>query len=186
MPARRTTIAGLVVVAWPRHDDDRGWFRQVGQLDEISEIVERDVAVAQLNHSRTVPNGLRGFHAEPWDKLVFVVSGTVQAAIADIRPESATFGQAASFTLGDEPGEQTALFVSAGLANAYATIGERPADYVYATSQVWHPVDKRSIAWDDPDLAVAWQVTDPVLSPEDRSNPTLRSRFPDHPRWETP
>lgn len=180
MSAHPTAIDGLVVVSWPVHDDERGFFRQTAQLDEISAVIGRPVTVAQLNHSRTVPGALRGFHAEPWDKLVLAVSGTIQAAVADIRPDSATFGQALTFTIGDPPGERISLFVASGLANAYANIGDRDADYVYAVSENWRPVDKCAVAWNDPDLAVAWDVNNPVLSPEDRDNPTLRERFPDH------
>lgn len=183
MPVQPTAIDGLVAVSWPDHDDERGFFRQTAQMPEISDLVGRPVQVAQLNHSRTVPGALRGFHAEPWDKLVFPVAGTVIAAIADIRPDSPTFGEALTWTLGDPPGERLALFVSAGLANAYANVGTVDADYVYATSATWRPVDKRAIAWDDPDLAVDWGLEDPVLSDDDRANPTLRERFPDHERW---
>jgi dTDP-4-dehydrorhamnose 3,5-epimerase len=47
-------------------------------------------------------------------------------------------------------------------------------DYLYDVSAEWRPsVNKRSVAWDDEDLAVEWPVADPVVSPEDRANPTL-------------
>lgn len=183
MPVQPTSIDGLIVVSWPQHDDERGFFRQTAQVSEVATLLGRDVHIAQLNHSRTVPGAVRGFHAEPWDKLVFVTAGTVLAAVADIRPESATFGEVVTQQLGDPPGERAGVFVAAGLANAYANIGSTDADYVYAVSQEWHPVDKQAIAFNDPDLAVDWTIADPLVSDDDRNNPTLRDRFPDHPRW---
>jgi dTDP-4-dehydrorhamnose 3,5-epimerase len=111
------------------------------------------------------------------------VRGTAFAAVADIRPDSQTFGEVATFWLGDPPGEPIALFLADGLANAYAVPGEDEVDYLYAVSEAWHPVDKRAIAWDDPDLGVAWPVDAPILSDADRANPRLRDRFPDHPRF---
>jgi dTDP-4-dehydrorhamnose 3,5-epimerase len=179
-----TAIGGLFVVRWPTHGDERGFFRQTHVATELEAALGREVRLVQGNHARSRPGVLRGFHTEPWDKLVYVAHGTVFAAIADPRPDSTSFGQAATFTLGDEPGERIRLFVSEGLANAYAAIGTTRADYLYDVSREWYPgADKRALAWDDPDLAVAWPVGDPVLSEEDRRNPTLRERYPDHPRW---
>ena len=181
MPVERTSLDGLLVVRWDTHGDDRGFFRQTYQLEELETAVERPLTWRQGNHARSAPGVLRGFHAEPWDKLVQVVRGTAMAAIADIRPESATFGEVATFHLGDPPGERTRLFVSEGLANAYCTYGDQDVDYLYDVTEQWRPADKRAVAWDDSDLAVKWPVEAPVVSGADAANPTLRQRFPDHP-----
>jgi dTDP-4-dehydrorhamnose 3,5-epimerase len=180
----RTAIDGLLVVRQPTHEDERGFFRHTYVASELTEALGREVRFVQGNHSRSRPGVLRGFHAEPWDKFVSVAHGTVFAAIADVRPESATFGEVATFLLGDPPGERVQLFVADGLANAYAVVGDEVVDYVYDVTREWDPdADKRAVAWDDPDLAVPWPVATPHVSPADRSNPTLRARFPDHRRW---
>jgi dTDP-4-dehydrorhamnose 3,5-epimerase len=176
-----TAIDGLYVVRWPTHGDDRGFFRQTMQTAELEEALGRPVRWRQANHARSAPGVVRGFHAEPWDKCVYVVRGTAMAAIADIRPDSATFGRVETFHLGDRDGGRVRLFVSDGLANAYATYGAQPVDYVYDVSAEWYDADKRAVAFDDPDLGVDWPVDDPVVSEADRANPTLRERFPDHP-----
>jgi dTDP-4-dehydrorhamnose 3,5-epimerase len=183
MPVERTSIDGLLAVRWDTHGDERGFFRQTYQLGELEEAVGRPLIWKQGNHARSGPGVVRGFHAEPWDKLVQVVRGTAMAAIADIRPESATFGEVATFHLGDPPGERIRLFVSKGLANAYCTYGEQDVDYLYDVTEIWRPVDKSAIVWDDPDLAVAWPVPDPIVSDADATNPTLRERFPDQARF---
>jgi dTDP-4-dehydrorhamnose 3,5-epimerase len=180
MPVEGTGIDGLWVVRWETHGDDRGFFRQTYQVRELAEALGREPVLRQGNHSRSAPGVLRGFHAEPWDKLVYVSHGTVFAAIADIRPESPTFRQVRTFTLGDPPqGERIRLFISEGLANSFCVIGDGPADYLYDVSDYWRAgVPKRSVAWDDPDLAVAWPVAHPTLSPADQQNPTLRELYP--------
>jgi dTDP-4-dehydrorhamnose 3,5-epimerase len=185
MPVERTDIDGLLVVRWDTHGDDRGFFRQTYQVAELAEALGREPVLRQGNHSRSAPGVLRGFHAEPWDKLVYVVRGLAFAAIADIRPDSPTYGQARTFLLGDGPeGERIRLFVSQGLANSFCTLGEGMTDYLYDVSDYWRAdVDKPSVAWDDPDLAVPWPVDEPVLSDADRANPPLRALHPDHPRW---
>lgn len=184
MSIEHTDIEGLLVVRWETHGDERGFFRQTYQIAELAEALGREPVLRQGNHSRSQPGVLRGFHAEPWDKLVYVVRGLAFAAIADIRPDSPTFGEVRSFLLGDEPGERVRLFISEGLANSFCTLGDGPTDYLYDVSDYWRPgIDKRSVAWDDPDLAVEWPVAEPILSEADRANPTLREMFPDHPRW---
>jgi dTDP-4-dehydrorhamnose 3,5-epimerase len=180
----RTRIAGLLVVRWETFGDERGFFRQTYQLAELEEALGREVGLVQGNHSRSEPGVVRGFHAEPWDKLVYVARGTAMAAIADIRPDSATFGEVETFHLGDPPGDRLRLFIADGLGNSFCTYGATDVDYLYDVSDYYRPgVDKRSVAWDDPDLDVDWPVDDPVVSADDRDNPTLRERFPDHPRF---
>lgn len=185
MPVETTSVEGLLVVRWETSEDDRGFFRQTYQVRELEEALGRTPVLRQGNHSRSGPGVIRGFHAEPWDKLVYCVRGQAFAAIADIRPDSSTFGEVATFRLGEPPaGERIRLFISQGLANSFCTYGDEVVDYLYDVSDYWRPdIDKPSVAWDDPDLDVDWPVEDPVLSDADRSNPTLRELFPDHARF---
>jgi dTDP-4-dehydrorhamnose 3,5-epimerase len=107
-----------------------------------------------------------------------VTRGTVFAAVADVRPDRATFGRVACFLLGDEPGERIRLFVGEGLANAFCVVGDQDADYLYDVTAEWSPDAPRlGIAWDDPDLAVPWPLDAPVVSAADRDHPTLQERF---------
>lgn len=180
MPIEETSIGGLLVVRQPTHGDDRGFFRQTYVLSELEEALGWRPEFVQGNHARSAPGVLRGFHAEPWHKLVQVTRGRALAVIADIRPDSPTFGTAEAFELGDGT-DRVRLFVSEGLGNSYCVLGDEPADYIYDVTDEWRPgVDKRAVAWDDPTLGVAWPVDDPVLSEDDRTAPTLRERHPDH------
>jgi len=183
VPLAPTSIDGLWVIEWASHRDGRGFFRQTYQLGELEHALGRELVWRQGNHARSTPGVLRGFHTEPWDKCVYVARGTAMAAIADVRPDSATFGEVATFHLGDPPGERLRLFISEGLSNAYCTYGDIEVEYLYDVTEEYRPVDKRAIAWNDPDLAVKWPVTEPTISDADRANPTLRERFPDHPRF---
>ncbi|MEX2486968.1 MAG: dTDP-4-dehydrorhamnose 3,5-epimerase family protein [Nitriliruptoraceae bacterium] len=186
MAIETTSIDGLLIAAWPTFTDDRGFFRQTVQTQEIAAALGREPRIVQMNHARSQPRVLRGFHAEPWDKVVYAVRGTVMLAVADIRPDSPTFATAETILLGDTPGRRVHVFVAEGLANAYAVVGDAEADVVYGVSEPWHDVDKRAIAWDDPDLAVIWPTDEPILSDADRHNPSLRERFANHPRFASP
>lgn len=175
MTVAATSIDGLFVVDWPQHDDERGFFRQTYQLSELADALGRDVTFRQGNHSRSAAGVLRGFHAEPWDKLVYVVRGVAFCVVADIRRTSPTFGKHESFWLGDPPdGRRQRLYISDGLANAFLAAGDEPVDYLYDVTAQWRPgIDKRAVAWDDPDLAVQWPIPDPIVSEADRDNPPL-------------
>jgi dTDP-4-dehydrorhamnose 3,5-epimerase len=175
MPVTSTAIAGLFVVERPLVEDDRGFFRESYRLGELSEAVGRGVAFRQSNHSRSHRGVLRGFHAEPWDKLVYVVRGTALCAVADVRPDSPTFGLALTFLLGDEPGDRHRLFISKGLANGFQVLDE--ADYVNEVSEEFAPENRLGYAWNDETLAVDWPIKDPILSAADQALPTLASTF---------
>lgn len=184
MHIESTGIRGLLIVRGETHGDERGFFRETYRHSELEAALGRPLALRQGNHSRSRPGVLRGFHAEPWDKLVYVVRGTVFAAVADLRPDEATFGDVATFWLGDPPGERIRLFLAEGLGNAFCAVGETPVDYLYDVGVEWFPgVDKNAVAWNDPDLDVDWPITSPVVSAEDAAAPRLRDQVPDHPRW---
>lgn len=135
----------------------------------------------QGNHSRSRPTVLRGFHIEPWDKLVYVPRGLATRVLADVRVESPTCGRTLSFLLGERPGRRDRLFISRGLANAF--YAHRVTDYMNDVSEEFDPDRRRGLAWNDPDLRVAWPSSQPLVSKEDSAHPTLRSLFPGHPAF---
>ena len=171
MPVSPTSIGGLFVVDSPLLEDERGFFRESFRIDELSEAVGRPVTFRQNNHSRSSAGVLRGFHLEPWDKLIYVVRGLALCVVADPRPQSATFGRHETFLLGDAPGRHRRLFVARGLANAFQVIDE--ADYVNEVSEVFDPRDRLGFAWNDPLFGVEWPNPHPILSAVDRALPNL-------------
>jgi dTDP-4-dehydrorhamnose 3,5-epimerase len=175
MPVLTTAIAGLLVVRSAEHEDNRGFFRESYRLSELREALGREVGFAQGNHSRSTRGVLRGFHAEPWDKLIYVAHGTAFCVVADVREKSPTFGTTESFLLGDWPGARERLFVAEGLANGFQAISD--CDYINEVSAEFDPDGRRGFAWDDATLGVDWPVLPPVLSAHDRSLPTLRDVF---------
>lgn len=175
MPVLTTTIAGLFVVRSPEHEDSRGFFRESYRLSELRAAVGREVGFVQGNHSRSARGVLRGFHAEPWDKLIYVVRGTAFCVVADVRPDSPTFGATENFLLGDRPGIRERLFVAQGLANGFQAVSD--CDYVNEVSAEFAPEGRRGFAWDDATLDVDWPVRPPILSAHDRSLPTLGETF---------
>ena len=171
-------IAGLFLIDLDvRSDSERpgASFREVYDDETLRAAGGPTFRPLQWNISESAEGTLRGFHAEPWNKLVHVAAGRVFAAIADLRPDSATAGTVWTGTLD----RANALFVSAGLGNAFQAVSE-VAVYAYLVDRHWSPdADYPSVAWDDPDLAVPWPITDErlALSDKDRSNPSLQEHW---------
>jgi dTDP-4-dehydrorhamnose 3,5-epimerase len=101
--------------------------------------------------------------------------------VADVRPDSPTFGTTETFVLGDEPGVFRRIFVSRGLANAFFC--HTTVDYLNDVSEEFDPSDRGGVVWNDPTLAVHWPTDNPVLSQVDQMLPTLRSLHPNHPKF---
>jgi dTDP-4-dehydrorhamnose 3,5-epimerase len=176
MPVTLTGIDGLLVVERETIHDSRGVFRETYRRSELEEALGRPVRFGQNNHSRSAAGVLRGFHLEPWDKFVYVPHGTAFVAVLDARPGSRTYGRVETLTIGDPPGKPARVFIPRGLANAFEALTE--VDYLNDVSEEYTPYGRAGVAWDDPDLGVAWPITPPVLSDADRDWPRLRDLAP--------
>lgn len=174
---KKTSIPGLLVIERPTFPDNRGFFREIFRLNDLEAEIGREFKIVQANHAHSLPKVIRGLHAEDWNKLVYAVSGNMFIAIADIRPDSPTFGKRETFRFTADTHQ--ALFLSRGLANSVCVEGDEPVDYLYLVDAYYSGSDTRAIAWDDPDLAIDWPVKDPIISDRDKNNPKLREMFPE-------
>lgn len=174
---KSTSIPGLLILDRPVFEDERGFFREVFHLDELERFLGYEFKSVQLNHSKSLPGVIRALHAENWNKLIYPVTGEVFTAIVDIRTELETFGKVETFIFNDN--NRKALFIPKGLANSICVIGNKAVDYLYMVDSYYNGSDTRAIAWDDPDLAIEWPISNPILSQRDKNNPGLRELFPE-------
>jgi dTDP-4-dehydrorhamnose 3,5-epimerase len=147
------------------HGDDRGRFVEVFRAASLPE------PMAQSNHSRSAKGVLRGLHyhrdqADLW----YLVAGRAQVGLADLRTGEGV-PVTHSFVLdGDRP---TAVYVPAGVAHGYLALTE--IDLIYWVTREYDPDDENGVAWDDPTLAIDWQLDGPpVVSERDARNPRLQ------------
>lgn len=174
----RTAIPGLLVLSLPVHHDNRGWFKENWQREKMVALGLPDFHPVQNNVSFNTEAGVtRGLHAEPWDKLVSVVSGRAFGAWVDLRT-GPTFGAVATVEL--EPG--TAVFVPRGVANGYQTL-EPATAYSYLVNKHWSASARDSYSFvnlADPALAIPWPrpVADDLVSDADRAHPQLAAVTP--------
>jgi len=179
----KTKIEGLLVFERKLFKDNRGFYQEFARTPAIEKILGRKLEVKQWALSYNNPGVLRGIHAEPQDKVVTPMSGKIFIAIADIRPESPTFGQYHSFNfdLTDPYTPRKTIIISNGLGNSFLTLGDSPVEYFYAVSETYNPNEqKRAVRWNDPDLAIKWPEEPKIMSDDDKSkHPFLKDLFPE-------
>lgn len=171
-----TEIPAVKRVVPVRHGDARGWFSETFRADLLaaSGIVNGFV---QDNQSFSVPKGtIRGLHFQlrpaAQAKLVRVLAGSILDVAVDLRRGSPSFGRHVAVRLDAAEGEQ--LLVPAGFAHGFCTL-EPDTMIAYKVDAYYSREHDRAIAWDDPDLAIDWPVTqaEAQLSDKDRAAPRL-------------
>ena len=127
----------------------------------------------QDNLSYSTQGILRGLHfqhPQAQGKLIMVLRGAVLDVAVDIRVGSSSFGQWTSIELSAENRRQ--LWVPPGFAHGFCVTSE-DALFLYKCSEYYDPSLEGTIAWDDPDLAIAWPSMEMQLSPKDRQGRRL-------------
>lgn len=173
---RELPIPGLLKVDIKVHSDKRGWFKEAWNKREMDLAGIPDFIPVQNNVSQNEARGVaRGFHAEPWDKLVSINSGRAFGAWLDLRAGD-TFGKIHF----EELTLDSAIFVPRGVANAYQVL-EPGTVYSYLVNGYWTEDAKYLyVSLLDPDLSVPWPIpiTECLMSAKDENAPRFRETSP--------
>lgn len=169
MKITRTAIDDVLIIEPKVFGDSRGFFMETWNQQAFNDAVGREVSFVQDNHSRSAQGVLRGLHfqtVQPQGKLVRVTHGAVCDVAVDIRRDSPTFGQHVLVELSGE--NQRQLWLPAGFAHGFLVLSET-ADFLYKTTDYYHPASELCIQWSDPDLGIEWPLTGaPSLSAKDQ------------------
>ncbi len=155
--------------------DDRGFFFESWNARALA-AAGIDAAFVQDNHSRSRRGVLRGLHYQiehAQGKLVRCVVGEVFDVAVDLRRSSATFGRSIGVALSAE--NRRMLWVPPGFAHGFVVLSES-ADFLYKTTDYWHPEHERTLLWNDPALGIEWPLTGPpLLNAKDAAGTPLAS-----------
>ena len=171
-----TKITDVLIIEPKVFEDERGFFLESFNQSKFAEKIGLNVSFVQDNHSRSVRNVLRGLHyqiQQPQGKLARVVVGEVLDVAVDIRRSSPTFGQWVSCLLSAENKRQ--LWMPPGMAHGFLVVSE-VAEVLYKSTDYYAPQHERSLLWNDPDLAIAWNLeAPPILSVKDKEAVSLKN-----------
>ena len=167
----------VLLVTPKRHGDARGWFTETYNRDTFAGLGVSCTFV-QDNHSLSVPAfTLRGLHFQTpprgQDKLVRCIRGRIFDVAVDVRSGSPTYGQWVGAELSAENGHQ--LFIPIGFAHGFVTL-KPDCEVVYKCSDTYAPDHDGGIAWDDPEIGIAWPIPAGAtleLSAKDKVQPRL-------------
>jgi dTDP-4-dehydrorhamnose 3,5-epimerase len=169
-----TAIPDVLIIEPRVYGDQRGFFYESFNRRQFASLIGRDLDFVQDNHSRSEKNVLRGLHfqiQQAQGKLVRVIQGAVFDVAVDIRKSSPTFGQHVAIELSAE--NQRMLWVPEGFAHGFL-VTSATAEFLYKTTAYYAPEFERSIAWNDPALAIPWPIEGaPSLSAKDQQAPLL-------------
>lgn len=169
-----TSLPGVVILEPRVFGDERGFFLESYNQKVFAElgIEERFV---QDNHSSSRRNVLRGLHYQikhAQGKLVRAVEGEILDVAVDVRRSSPTFGGWEAVRLSGE--KLRMLWIPPGFAHGFRVISEK-AQVLYKTTDYYAPEHERTLAWDDPDLKIDWEVDGkPIVSAKDQRGIRLR------------
>jgi dTDP-4-dehydrorhamnose 3,5-epimerase len=167
MKATATPLPGLLLLEPTVFGDARGFF-----LESYNEKVMADLGIrerfVQDNQSFSTRNVLRGLHYQvchPQGKLVRVVVGEIFDVAVDLRRSSASFGKWHGAILSGE--NKAMLWIPPGFAHGFRVASEG-AQVLYKATDFYHPECERTLAWNDPEVNVDWQLEgDPIVSAKD-------------------
>jgi len=171
---RPLRIAGAYEITPVQRADDRGVFLEWYRFDQLAAEVGRPLRLAQGNISVSAPGVVRGIHfadVPPGQaKYLTCARGALFDVIVDIRVGSPTYGQWESVLLDDV--DRRALYLEEGLGHAFCALSD-DATLTYLCSEKYAPAREHTVHPLDADLAIAWPVPSPLLSPRDAEAPTL-------------
>lgn len=167
-----SSIPDVKIVVPDVYKDSRGSFFESYNKNSFEKLDIKEIFV-QDNQSESSKDVLRGLHFQkpPFDqgKLVRVVSGAVMDVVVDIRSGSPTFGKYFSCELNTD--NKYMLWVPTGFAHGFVTLAENTI-FVYKCTNFYNKASESGIRWDDPELAINWGISKPLVSEKDAILPS--------------
>jgi dTDP-4-dehydrorhamnose 3,5-epimerase len=185
MKVNRTKLQGVFVIEPDVFADPRGFFLETWTHRRYAEAGLPSIFV-QDNLSRSAQGILRGLHLQHphgQGKLVHVIHGEVFDVAVDVRVGSPTFGQWIGTSLSGDNHRQ--VYIPPGFAHGFCVVSEY-ALFSYKCTEAYHRETELGVAWNDPDIGIAWPITEPLLSAKDEKFPQLRDIAKDRlPHWDS-
>lgn len=167
MEVIETKIKDLLIIKPKVFADARGYF-----FESYNEAVFKQNGInanfIQDNQSLSNAGVLRGLHFQspPFaqGKLVRVITGAVLDVAVDIRKGSSTYGEHIAIELTEE--NKTMFYIPPGFAHGFLTLRDNTI-FSYKCTKLYHKESEGTVLWNDTDLNINWNITNPILSEKD-------------------
>ncbi len=173
-----TPLHGAYTIELEKRGDDRGFFARYFCEREFA-AAGLETHYAQVNNSLSAHKGtLRGMHYQLAPaaevKVVRCIRGALYDVIADLRPDSPSFGKWHGVTLTAE--NRTMFYVPRGFAHGFITLSD-DTEALYMVSDCYAPRLERGVRYDDPWLGIEWPLTPTDMSDKDRQWPSFDPQY---------
>jgi len=171
----QTDLPGVVILEPTVFGDNRGWFMESWSLAKMQQ-AGLNYNFVQDNHSYSAPKGvLRGIHFQnnpaAQAKLVRCASGAVLDIAVDLRKNSPTYKKWVAVELSAANKRQ--LLIPRGFGHGFITLTD-DVEFLYKADGLYNASADRSIRYNDPELAIDWDMTNPIVSEKDANAPFLK------------
>jgi len=169
MQATPLAIPDVLLIEPKVFGDARGFFYESFNQRAFNEATGTNLQFVQDNHSRSSQGVLRGLHYH-FNQVAYwyLAAGRIRVGLADLRRSLPTFR--ATRTIDLDAADSRGLYIPCGVAHGFLALTE--VTLFYTVDNYYDGGDEFGLAWDDPDVAVAWQPTAaPVVSGRDAANP---------------
>ena len=155
-------------------EDARGYFFESFNQKSLIAAGVKEIFV-QDNQSLSQKGVLRGMHfqKEPHaqGKLVRVIKGAVLDVVVDIRKNSPAYGKYYSIELTEK--NKIMFWIPVGFAHGFLTLQDDTI-FHYKCSNYYNKESEASIAWNDKDVNINWNIENPLLSEKDKAGALLK------------
>jgi dTDP-4-dehydrorhamnose 3,5-epimerase len=169
-----TKLEGVFVLEPKVFGDARGFFMESYNERDLAELGIQQKFV-QDNHSYSTRNVVRGLHYQirhAQGKLIRVITGEILDVIVDLRKSSPSFGKWGAVPLSGD--NKHMLWIPPGLAHGFRVVSEG-AHVLYKATDYYEPASERTLAWNDPELSIDWQLTgEALVSGKDQKGASFR------------
>jgi dTDP-4-dehydrorhamnose 3,5-epimerase len=167
MQVQETGFEGLLILQPRIFKDHRGAFHESWNSEVFKEL-GLDISFLQDNQSVSHKNVLRGLHFQnpPFaqGKLVRVTRGKAIDVVVDMRKNSATYAKYFKIELSEEKANM--MWIPAGFAHGFVALEDQTI-FQYKCDALYNPKSEDCLLWNDPSLAIDWEVENPIISKKD-------------------
>lgn len=172
-----TQLDGVFQILPQTIADDRGFFARTWctELAQSWGLPATEWIQESLSFN-THAGTLRGMHFQrpphAETKLVQCLKGALIDVVVDLRPHSPTFGQWTAIELNEA--NLAMVWIPKGCAHGFQTLVDNTL-MLYRMDTTYAPEHSGGLAWDDPDLAIAWPQGVSHISERDTQWPTFQA-----------
>ena len=171
------SISDVLLIEPRVFEDARGFFFESFREDVFRKETSLNVSFVHDTHSKSFQGVLRGLHYQlpphAQGKLTRVIQGEVLDIAVDVRESSPTCGQYVTEILSSDNKKQ--LYIPEGFAHGFLTLS-KTSEYLYKTTDFYHPKSERCIFWNDETLNINWpEDLNIQLSPKDLLGQSFKS-----------